>query len=71
MERTFDSILKDADKENTLQGLIDLWNEIANNKYNYTLAQLRFANEHISNLSKKMAQSDFSKVFRNDLKKMI
>ena len=45
MSRTITEILKEADSTNELQGLINLWNEIANNKKQYPLTQIWFANE--------------------------
>lgn len=47
MTRTITEILKEADSTDDLQGLIDLWNEIANNKKQYPLTEIWFANEHI------------------------
>jgi hypothetical protein len=47
MARTLTQILKDADSAT------DLWNEIAENKYEYPLIQIRFANEHIGQLALK------------------
>ncbi|MFD2922027.1 hypothetical protein ACFS6H_20065 [Terrimonas rubra] len=51
MTRTLSQILKEADKKTDLQDLINLWNEIAENKYEYPLIQIRFANEYISQLA--------------------
>ena len=61
MNRTLTEILKDADNATELQALIDLWNEIADNKYNYPLIEIRFANEHIRELALKADGSDFQK----------
>lgn len=61
MNRTLTEILKDADNVTELQTLIDLWNEIANNKYSYSLIEIRFANEHIRELALKAEGSDFQK----------
>lgn len=36
-----------ADNAKDLQTLIDIWNEVANNKYSYSLGQIRVANKHI------------------------
>ena len=61
MARTITEILKEADLKNDLQDLINLWNEIANNKYQYSLVQIRFANEHIRELALKTNDSDLEK----------
>ena len=61
MMRTLTEILKDADKATELQALIDLWNEIANNKYKYPLTELWFANEHIRELALKVKGADIAK----------
>ena len=71
MKRTLTEILKDADKANELQVLIDLWNEIANNKYNFSLVQIWYANEHIRNLALKVKCEDLDKgKFYTNLKNM-
>lgn len=61
MARSVSEILKDADSEKDLQGLVNLWNEIANNKYEYPLVELHFANEHIRELALKSYGSDIQK----------
>lgn len=61
MARTLSEILKDADNTPDLQGLINLWNEIAENKYNYPLVQIRFANEYIGELALKSKGCDLEK----------
>jgi uncharacterized protein HemY len=61
MSRTITEILKEADATNDLQGLINLWNEIANNKKKYPLAQIWFANEHIRELALKSNGQDIDK----------
>lgn len=61
MARTISEILIDADKSIGLQSLIDLWNEIAQNKYKYPLVEIRFANEHIRELALKCKGEDFEK----------
>lgn len=48
--RTIAEILKEADCTPGLQGLINLWNEIAINNKKYTLVDLRFAHMHIRKL---------------------
>ena len=45
--RSITQILLEAEKSETLQALIDLWNEIVSNKKKYTLTQIWFANEKI------------------------
>lgn len=66
MIRTLTDILKDADKATELQVLIDLWNEIANNKYKYPLTELWFANEHIRELTLKVEGADIAKGYFYD-----
>lgn len=61
MLRTIKEILKDADATNDLQSLINLWNEIANNKKQYTLTEIWFANEHIRELALKSSGRDIDK----------
>jgi len=70
MKRNINEILKQAENTNDLKTLINLWNEIANNKYNYSLVSIRFAREQIMNLSLKSDGSDIDKgkfyAFLND-----
>jgi len=47
MFRTITEILKDADETTDLQEIINLWNEIANNKKQYHLTEIAFANEYL------------------------
>ena len=61
MARSINEILKEAYSTSELQGLIDLWNEIANDKYKYTLADIRFANTEIRELALKSNGSDLDK----------
>lgn len=61
MARSIDEILKEADSAKDIQVLIKLWNEIANDKYKYSLVHIRFANEHIQNLSLKVSGRDIEK----------
>ena len=61
MTRTITEILKDADSTNDLQTLINLWNEIANNKKQYPLTEIWFANEHIRELALKSNGEDIDK----------
>lgn len=61
MGRTITEILKEADKTKDLQTLVNIWNEIANNKYEYTLAQLHFSSEHIRELALKSDAADIEK----------
>jgi hypothetical protein len=61
MARTLTEILKDADEATDLQVLIDLWNEIANNKYKFPLTELWYANEHIRELALKVEGADIAK----------
>lgn len=70
--RSLNEILKDADAAGDLQSLINLWNELAENKYQYTLVQIRFANEYIGELALKCQGEDIEKgKFYMTLKKMI
>lgn len=58
MSRTITEILKNADATNDLHGLISLWNEIANNKKQYTLNDIRNANKHIREIALKSIGQD-------------
>lgn len=51
MSRKIIEILKEADATTDLQGLINLWNEIANNKKQYPLTDIWNANKHIRELA--------------------
>lgn len=59
--RTLSEILKDADDAKELNELIELWNEVANNKYKFPLIQIRFANEHIRELALKSNGTDIER----------
>lgn len=61
MSRTITEILKEADVTNDLQGLINLWNEIANNKKQYPLTDIWNANRHIRGLALKSSGQDIDK----------
>ena len=72
MVRSLNHILKDADEATELQVLIDLWNEVANNKYEFSLTQIWYANEHIRKLALKVKGEDIAKgLFYYTLNKMI
>ena len=58
MSRTITEILKEADSTNELQGLINLWNEIANNKNQYPLTEIYEANKQIRRLALKSKGED-------------
>ena len=58
MSRTITEILKEADSTNELQELIDLWNEIANNKNQYPLTEIYEANKQIRRLALKSKGED-------------
>ncbi len=58
MSRTVTEILKEADATKELQGLINLWNEIANNKKQYRLTDIWNANKHIRELALKSKGED-------------
>lgn len=69
MSRTITEILIDADATNDLQGLINLWNEIANNKKQYSLTDIWKANKHIRELALKSIGQDIDKgKFYHELK---
>jgi hypothetical protein len=55
------NITEKADKSKDLQSLIEVWNELANNKYSYSLGQIRVANKHIQQLALKVEGSDLEK----------
>ena len=61
MSRTITEILKQADTTNELQGLINLWNEIANNKKQYPLTEIWNANKHIRELALNSNGQDIDK----------
>ncbi len=72
MSRSITEILKDADSSTDLQVLINLWNEIANNKYKYPLVEIQFANEHIRELALTSNGQDIDKgKFYMDLKSQL
>jgi len=69
MSRKITEILKDADATMNLQGLINLWNEIANNKKQYPLKDIWNANKHIRELALKSNGQDIDKgKFYHELK---
>jgi len=59
--RAITEILKEADSTNDLQGLINLWNEIANNKKQYPLTEIWDANKYIRELALKSNGQDIDK----------
>ena len=61
MIRTLSEILIDADNSKDIQSLINLWNELAENKKKYTIVQLNFAREHFSKLSLNVNGQDIDK----------
>lgn len=61
MPRTITEILKDADATKDLQGLINLWNDIANNKKQYPLTEIWNANKHIRELALQSNGKDIDK----------
>jgi hypothetical protein len=61
-----------ADNAKDLQSLIEVWNEVANNKYSYSLGQIRVANKHIQELALKVEGCDIEKgKFYNALNEMM
>jgi len=67
-KRNITEILKDADKAQDVKYLIDLWNEIADNKYKFPIVEIRFANEHIRELFLRLNEYDLD--FYHCLEKM-
>lgn len=64
-------ILSDVEKSTQLNELISLWNEIATNKYKYSLNQLWFANEKIRKRALIVSGEDIEKCkFYHVLKQM-
>ena len=49
--RSIADILTEANSVKDLDAIIALWNEIANNKYRYSLDELRLAHEQITELA--------------------
>ena len=69
MSRKITEILKQSDATTDLQGLINLWNEIANHKKQYPLTDIWKANKHIRELSLKSIGQDIDKgKFYHELK---
>lgn len=61
MPRNITEILTDADTTTELQQLINYWNEIANNKYYYSMSDILKANKHISELALSANGQDIDK----------
>lgn len=61
MNREIIEILKDAELTNDLQNLINLWNEIANNKRSYPLTEIWTARDRIAELALKANAQDIDK----------
>lgn len=69
MSRTIIEIRKEADATKELQGLINLWNEVAHNKKQYSLTDIWNANKHIMELALKSIGQDIDKgKFYHELK---
>lgn len=66
MARTLSEILIEADDATDVSDLINLWNEIAINKYSFCLVEIRFANEHIRSLTQNVKGSEITKWNFND-----
>ena len=58
MARNITEILDNANSATELQELIDLWNEIANNKKQYPLTEIYEANKQIRRLALKSKGED-------------
>ena len=70
--RSITQILLEAEKSETLQALIDLWNEIVINKKKYPLSKIWFANEKIRERSLIVEGADIEKgKFYHALKEMV
>lgn len=61
MVRKISSIIEEASTEKELDNLIELWDEIANNKYKYTLTEIAEARDKIKNLALVANGSDLKK----------
>ena len=61
MSRLIKDILIEADQTRDLQHLVNLWNEIAKNKYQYSLYEIRNANKHIRDIALNSNASDLDK----------
>jgi len=69
--RSITQILLEAEKSETLQAIVDLWNEIVSNKKKYPLSQIWFANEKIRERSLVVEGADIEKgKFYHALKEM-
>lgn len=62
MPRTISEILIEADNSDNPWKINDLWNEIVENKYSYTIVELNFAREHTFELIKNLVQKDCIKI---------
>ena len=58
MKRNITEILNEARTSTDLQSLINLWNEIANNKNQYPLTEIYEANKQIRRLALKSKGED-------------
>lgn len=56
--RSISEILIEADKTDELGVLSDCWEEIVTNKYQYPLAQIKYAREHLEKLAREMGRRD-------------
>ncbi len=59
--RTLEQILKQAESTTELQGVIDLWNEIVENKYKYPLNEIHLAREKIMSYALTTNGTDIAK----------
>lgn len=60
--RTLSEILIDADKTDKLDRLCELCDELMQNKYSYSILELKYAEEHFSMLAKRLASKHAKKI---------
>ena len=61
MRTSLENILENASKATELTSLIELWNQIANNKKQYPLSEIHEANRQIRELALKSKGEDIEK----------
>ncbi len=60
--RSISEILTEADQTEELSVLCECWKEIVKNKYKYPLSEIWFAEEHLKELARKMANCDVQNI---------
>jgi len=63
-ERSIKTILQEANNSTDVRELNNLWNEIVENKYSYSLNEIELAKQEIQLLVDKQAKED-SKIVKN------